>query len=279
MSRRKTIKQWLGISIGFFVLIATAETLPPPSDKEYQAGGTEGIPSGQSGLVVKVKFNRIYNVFKQKDGFYTGDMRSSVQPQGDTYSDRTGLKVRFSQDGLGFFSKFIPKLGSTDPIYLMTLPDRGEVYIQTDGSAKTGYMAVGDQYEKEEEGGGYRWSTETEMPELAQKRKVSVGETVLFPEDVNGKIVEIEFFSANQIKESNGAYSAGLSCGLGHVTVQIKFPPEGKPFFQEIVEQGRLNNKAYSVFANVSVSPSGIVSLEAKGRRMSGSGDDAKYRW
>ncbi len=271
MRRNKTITRWLMVISGLFILTATAEKLPPPSETEYEAGGADGLPTAG---IVKVRFNRICNVAKQKDGFYSGDLRSMVVPAGNTYSDRGAQQIRFTVEGLGCFLKFIPKPGNDDLISVMTAVNRGEVYVHADG-AKTP-MAVGDKYDKES--GEYRWSVPTEIPEWGQKLKMSVSEIVYFPDQLNGKIVEAEFYFAAPVKNSGTGCSTTISCGSGHAYVPVTFAAEGKPFFVEIASRG-LNTWVYKVYARVKVDSSGRVSLEALGKRASGSGDSAEYRW
>lgn len=272
MRRSKTITRWLMVISGFFILTATAEKLPPPSETEYEAGGADGLPTAG---IVKVRFNRIYNVAKQKDGFYFGDIRPMVAPEGDTYSDRGGQKIRFPTEGLGFFIKFIPKPGTGDLIAVITSSARGEVYVRADG-AKTP-LAVGDKYDKDS--GEYRWSAQTEIPEWGQKLKMSVSDIMLYPDQLNGKIIEAEFYIAAQVRNLSTGFSTTISCGSGHAYVPVTFAAEGKPFFVEIASRGNLNTRVCKVFVRVKVDSSGRVSLEALGRRTSGSGDSAEYRW
>ncbi|NOU35931.1 MAG: hypothetical protein HOO88_04085 [Kiritimatiellaceae bacterium] len=198
-----------------------------------------------------------------------------VAPDGDTYSDRRGQQIRLPVEGLGFFSKFIPKPGTGDLIAVMTAATRGEVYVLADGAKAP--LAVGDKYDKDS--GEYRWSAQTEIPEWGQKLKMSVSEIMLYPDQLNGETVEAEFFVAAQVKSLGTGFGSAISCGSGHAHVPVTFAAEGKPFFVEIASRGNLNTRICKAYVRVKVDPSGRVSLEALGKRVSGSGDEAEYRW
>jgi len=270
--RNKAVTRWLMVLSGFFILTAAAEKLPPPSETEYDAGGADGLPTAG---IVKVRFNRIYGVAKQKDGFYYGNIRSMVIPEGDIYSDSPGQTIRFPAEGLGYFSKFIPKPGTADFIAIVTSSARGEVYVRAAGAKAP--TAVGDEYDKNS--GEYLWSVKTDIPEWDQKLKMSVTEIMLYPDQLNGKIVEAEFYVAAQIRNSGAGFGTTISCGSGHAYVPVTFAAEGKPFFMEIAARGNSNTIAYKAFFRVKVDSAGRVSLEALGKRASGSSDSVTYRW
>ena len=246
---------------------------------QYLANEIESKQLQLAGKIVKVKFNRIEYVRKSGDGVYTGILLSFVKPKGSTYYSGPGVVVKFPQEGLGFFKNIMTPVGVDDFISEMTKPDREEVYIQVGSDARSGSVAVGDQYKKDGDEREYRWSEKTEIPDLANQQKVSVRDAVLFPEQLNGKTVILEFYTVTQIKpKSDAEYNAYISSGRGDASVQITFPAAGLAFFKEIDAQ-ESRAKVYSVYAKVNVSLKGIVTFEAKGRRVSGSGDEIEYRW
>ena len=246
---------------------------------QYLANEIESKQLQLAGKIVKVKFNRIEYVRKSGDGVYTGILLSFVKPKGSTYYSGPGVVVKFPQEGLGFFKNIMTPVGVDDFISEMTKPDREEVYIQVGSDARSGSVAAGDQYKKDGDEREYRWSEKTEIPDLASQQKVSVRDAVIFPEQLNGKTVVIEFYTVTQIKpKSDAEYNAYISSGRGDASVQITFPAAGLAFFKEIDAQ-ESRAKVYSVYAKVNVSLKGIVTFEAKGRRVSGSGDEIEYRW
>ncbi len=282
MHRAKKVERWLGVAIsGFFILTATAEKLPLPADGEYIANDMESQQLALAGKIVKIKFNRISYAEKAKGELYAGNLRSCVKPQGDSYGDVPGVQVRFPKEGVGFFSKFIPKpgIGTEEWIASMIASDRGEVYVQISTNAKAGFLALGDRCEKDGDEAKYGWSADTEVPDLAGQKKVSVSDLALFPEQLNGKVVQLEFYQVKRIKQKTAEeFSAFVSCGSGHAMIPITFPAAASVFFKEIADR-QTDPKACSVYAQVTVSPKGLVSLEAKGRRAIGEGVDAAYKW
>lgn len=282
MHRAKKVERWLGVAIsGFFILTATAEKLPPPVTGEYLAGDMESQQFALAGKIVKVKFNRISYVEKEKGELYEGNLRACVKAQGDSvYYDKPGIQVRFPKEGLGYFLRFFPKPGTgVNDVSALILSDDGEVYVQISTNAKAGSVALGNRYEEDGDAGEYRWSAATEVPDLAGQRKVSVSDLALFPEQLNGKVAQLEFYEVKRIKQKTAEeYSAFISCGNGHAMIPITFPAAASVFFKEIAGR-QTDPKACYVYAQVTVSPKGIVSLEAKGRRVVGEGLDASYKW
>ncbi len=166
--------------------------------------------------------------------------------------------------------------------------DRGEVYVQVSSNANQDSVAVGDEYITDDDEditdgdeGSYQWSVKTEIPDLAAKRTVSVSDVMLFPDQLNGKIVGLEFNAVEKIvQKSAEEYSASISCGRGHPPARIEFPAAGLAFFKEIANhEEEKNSQSHTVYALITVSPKGIVSLEAKGARVSEEEGDAEYRW
>ena len=258
-----------------------AAKLPPPSDGEYPANEIGSARLELADKIIKVKFNRIYYMVNMGKGMYAGDLRSWVKLQGDTYTDREGIQIRFPQEGLGFFSKYIfnPGVGYEEWGGLMSSSDRATVYIQVGKTRKAGCVAVGDRYKKNGDEGEYEWSTETQIPDLTSQRKISVNDVWLFSDQLNGKTVELEFYEVGAIEpRTTGKFSASISSGRGHAFLSIDFPPEGKAFFKDILDQNK-NPKANTVYAVVTVSPAGVITLEAKGRRASESGGELIYKW
>jgi hypothetical protein len=260
---------------------ATASKLPAPEDGEYAANDIGSSRAQFVGKVIKVKFNRIYYVQKQKTGIgmYAGNLRSWVKLQGSTYSDRAGIQIAFPKEGLGFFSKYIFKhgIGYDEWGGLMSSSDRAEVYVKIGEDRKAGDVALGDRYKKDD--GEYEWSTETDIPDLASQREISVNDVALFPDQLNGKTVELVFYEAERVEQkSTEECSALISSGRGHQYIPITFPSAGKAYFKGIADQDH-GSKAATVYATVKISPAGIVTLEAKGRRASGSDDDVTYKW
>lgn len=279
MHKAKKIRALFGVISGLFILTATAEKLPPPVDGEYLANDMESQQLSLAGKVIKVKFNRTEAVRKTTDGTFAATLRSFVKPKGSTYHSGPGMRVRFPQEGLFFFKKSIPAPGNDDFIFEMTKPDREEVYILVDGDSMKGSPAVGDQFKRNGDEGEYSWSKRTEVPDLASQRRVSVSDLVLFPEQLNGKTVMLEFHVVYQIKQkSTEKYVASISSGRGHPFIPITFPAEALAFFKEI-EGRQSQSNVCSIYAEVNVSPKGEVSFEAKGRRLIGEGLDAVYKW
>jgi hypothetical protein len=271
----------LSMSLGKDLL---AQTLPPPVEKEFPAGGIMVEQFELAGKIIKVTFNRIYNVSRQKNGMYEGNLRSSVTPAGN-YSDFAGMQIRFSQEGLGYLFNFFPKPGTSDEESAdrIFIPDSGVVYIQVGKDPRAGFVAIGDQYQKEGDEKGYRWSVKTEIPELAVKRAVSVSDVFLFPDQLVGKTVELQFYRAGQITQTAiDKYNISVWSGRGDTPVQIKFSEAGKAFFKEIaarhVEWDGSPDK-HRVFVTVELSPNGTVLLIAQGRRIIESDDGTEYRW
>ncbi len=261
----------------------TTSKTPAPEDGEYVANEIESSRAQFVGKVIKVKFNRIYYVQKQKTGagMYTGNLRSWVKLQGDSYTDRTGIQITFPKEGLGFFSKYIFKhgVGYDEWGGLMSSSDRAEVYVKIGKDRKAGDVALGDRYKKDGDDGEYEWSMETDIPDLASQREISVNDVALFPDQLNGKTVELVFYEAERVEQkSTEECSALISSGRGHQYIPITFPSAGKAYFKGIADQDH-GAKAATVYATVKISPAGIVTLEAKGRRASGSDDDVTYKW
>lgn len=255
--------------------------LPPPEKGICLAKEFESEQSALAGRIVKIKFNRITEIQKMRKGpWYAGTLRSSEKSDGDIYSSSSGIQLGFTQEGLGFFSKFIPMYGSAqDDISCLIKPDLGEVYVQIGLNEKEPSIAVGDRYRQDGEDGKYEWSEATEVPDLAVKEKVTVDDVLLFPDQLNGKTVVVEFYnvikSRNKPADQSPVY---ISCGYGHSSVETSFPPEGKALFKSVEEQNNFP-KANRIYATVIVSPAGVLTLEARGRRASGSGDEATYKW
>ena len=260
---------------------AVAPKLPPPEKGTCIAIEMDEKRSALAGKIVKIKFNRITSLQKIPKGqMYVGNLGSSEKSDDITYYDHPGIDVILPKEGLGFLSKFIPKFGSQhDDVSYLIKPDLGEVYVQVGRNAKEPSIAVGDRYEQDGDEGTYKWSTDTEVPDLTTKDKVSVDDVLLFPEQLNGKTIAMEFYVVGKVpKKSVEESPAYVSCGMGHAYVQIAFPPEGKEFFKTIADQKNFP-KANTVYAVVTVSRAGVVTLEAKGRRASGSGDEVTYKW
>jgi len=254
--------------------------LPPPEKEKYLASEIKDHRVTLAGKIINVQFNRISSLEKIKSGQYAGDLRSSVKSENRTYYDTAGISVLFPPEGIGFFSAFIPKFGTArNDISNLIQADSGEVYVRIDPNERAFCVAVGDKYEKDGDGEVYKWSVKTEPPDFTAQSKLSVNDVILFPDQLNTKTVEVVFYSAKAIKQkSDKEYTALISCGTGHSSVPIDFPAEGKPFFDEIAKQHEYP-KEHSLFVIVNVARTGVVTLEAKGRRASGSGDDATYKW
>jgi hypothetical protein len=281
MHNGKTGWRWLCVISGFLILTATAEKLPPPDDKEYTAKEIAAERIQLAGKIVKVKFNRAYYVLKRKNGLYAGNLRSSEKPResGDysVTTDAEGEQVVFAPEGLGVFLKFIAEPGCDD-VSLVQRQDQGAVYIQVGGGTNRS-VAVGDEYKKTGDEEAYQWSVKTEIPDLAAKSKVSVSDALLFPDQLNGKVVAIEFYDAGKIEQKSAQeYRTFISCGRGHAEAWINFPAAGLAFFKKIAGQEKFN-KACTVYARINVSPKGFISLEAKGLRVFGEGNNTEYRW
>jgi|GEM_PF-926874 len=259
---------------------AAASKLPPPEKGRYLAADISNQRVTLAGKIIKVQFNRISYLAKAKKGQYAGDLRSSVKSEDRTYYDTAGISVLFPPEGLGFFSEFIPKFGTAqNDVSDLIKTDSGEVYVRVDPNDRSYSVAVGDKYEKDGDESVYKWSSKTEIPDLVAKPKVSIDDVVLFPDQLNSKTVALVFYEVRQVKQKSGReYSALISCGLGHDAVQINFPAEGKAFFDELADKQEFP-KECGIYASVAVGPNGVITLQAKGRRVSGSGDDLTYKW
>ncbi|MFA6174787.1 MAG: thioredoxin-like domain-containing protein [Kiritimatiellales bacterium] len=260
---------------------AVAAKLPPPEKESCLAAEFESNQADLAGKIVKIKFNRISYIQKLNKGrMYTGNLRASEKSDGNIYSSHPGIQVIFPQVGLGCFAKFIPKSGTAqDDVSILTAPDLGEIYVRIGLNEKEPSIAVGDRYEKDNDEGQYKWSADTEVPDFLSKDKVTANDVLLFPDQLSGKTVVVEFYnvikSRNKPAEQSPVYISG---GYDHATVQIAFPPEGKEFFKGIADQKNFP-RANTVYAVVKVSGTGVITLEAKGRRVSESGGDLIYKW
>jgi hypothetical protein len=274
----KTIGRWIFVICGFFILTAIAEELPPPEKEKQSASEMVDKRISLAGKIIKVQFNRISYLAKISNGQYAGDLRAQVKAEDRTFYDKPGLSVLFPPEGLGFFSKCISKFGTADnDISDLSRQNVWEVYVLVATNAKAPSMALGDKCKADSDMNKYEWSVETEVPDLTTESKVSVNDVVLFPEQLNAKTVELVFYDVGQIKQKSGNdYTAFISCGMGHAAVQINFPAEGKPFFDKIASRKSvpLENRVY---ASIDVNPKGVITLQAKGRRVSSSGDE--YKW
>lgn len=262
---------------------AATYKLPPPEEEPCLAIEINEKRSALVGKIVKIKFNRINNLQKEgKKPQYTGNLRSSEKSSGNIYTSHPGIQVIFPQERLGYFTKFIPNFGhSQNDVSSLIKPDNGEVYVQIGRTAKEDSTVVGDRYEHTDDGGEYKWSTYTDadVPDLTAKDTVTVDDVLLFPDQLNGKTVAVEFYCLVKSKNKpTGESPVYIASGGGHAYVQIDFPPEGKEFFKDITDQQDFAKLA-TVYAVVNVSRDGSVSLKAKGRRASGSGDDLSYKW
>jgi hypothetical protein len=258
-----------------------APKLPPPEKETFRAIEMESKQSALAGKIVKIRFNRI--AYMQKFGtksLYTGNLRSNEKSDSRTYTSHPGIQVIFPKEGLGLFSKFIPKSGTVkDDISILVEPDVGEVYVRIGLNEKDPATAVGDRHEQDDDGGQYTWSVDAEVPDLTSKNKVTANDVLLFPDQLNGKTVEVEFYNVLKSKSKSADQSSVyITCGIDHGTIQTSFPPEGTEFLNGI-EAEKNYPKAHTLHAVVSVSSAGIVTLKAKGRRASGSGDDVTYKW
>jgi len=261
---------------------AAASKLPPPRKDACRASDIESNQANLAGDIIKIKFNRITGIQKLKKGaLYFGNLSSCEKSDGNIYYDHPGIQVLFPQEGLGYFSKFIPMFGAAqDDVSYLIKPDLGEVYVRVGLDAEAVSLAVGDRYAQDGgDEGKYEWSADTEVPDLTAKDKVTVDDVLLFPDQLNGKTVALEFYDVEKTPkkpvESSPVY---ISCGRGHAYIETAFPPEGKEFFKGIADQKNFP-RANTVYAVVKVARDGTVSLEAKGRRASGSGDEITYKW
>lgn len=260
---------------------AAALKLPPPRKDVCRASDIESNQANLAGDIIKIKFNRITDIQKLKKGsLYFGNLSSCEKSDGNIYYDHPGIQVTFPQEGLGYFSKFIPMFGAAqDDVSYLIKPDLGEVYVRIGRNTEAVSTAAGDRYSQDGDEGKYEWSANTEVPDLNAKDKVTVDDVLLFPDQLNGKTVALEFYDVEKTPkkpvESSPVY---ISCGRGHAYIETAFPPEGKEFFKGIAEQKNFP-RANTVYAVVKVARDGTVSLEAKGRRASGSGDEITYKW
>ncbi|HNX52981.1 MAG TPA: hypothetical protein PKI68_04485 [Pontiellaceae bacterium] len=287
MCKRRAMNCWMGLISGIFILNAMAETLSPPEKKEYSTGEILEEQFALAGKIIKVRFNRIYYVSKQPNGMYTGNLRSMVTLSGNYYSDPAGIQIRFPQEGFGYISKFLPKPGVSyeEEENRVYESDSGTLYVQVSNEARPGFVAIGDQYRREDdqEEEEYRWSVKTEPPDLSDRHTVSVSDVWLFPEYLNGRTVELQFRSIGQITQTAvNEYRVSVSDGRGCLSVPLIVPPAGRAFFKEIELSQRELEGSYQVsrvYVSVTINANGTTVLTAQGRRMSGSGDSAEYRW
>ncbi len=262
-----------------------AETLPAPDKDTYSATEVQAERFRFAGKIIKVEFNRLYNVKKTGEGLYAGNLRSSVNPDSSsTYTDACGLQVQFSHKGYYLFSEFIPETGiervSPGPEWLglMAKSDQGEVYLQIPTNSKLPALALGDKYTKsnEPDRGEYKWKKDRQGPVLEDDQEMSASDLFLFPNQVNGKTVEVEFYNTEALQQKTATTcSIYIDCGVGHDSVYVKFPPGGKEFFEKTIKKG--GSTQNHIYATVHVNKRGIVTLDAKGTRFSKS--KGEYRW
>lgn len=264
-------------------LTARAETYPEPEKKSIVAVDMAAEKEALLGKVVKVQFNRISSIQKVKDGVYAGDLRSQSKPElrsniygeFNHYSDKPGVWVQFPTDGLGVLSKFVPNVGGgINDITPYTNVDSGSVYVLVGDKVS---LALGDRYKGD---GEYAWSKKTKIPELSDAKKVSVTDLLLYPEQLNGRVIELDFYYADGLKKGTTNCAVTVSSSDdGHQPISIDFPADGLGFFEEAVNQDKKILKARTVFAAVEVSSSGKISVKALGTRRQGKGAEAEYKW
>lgn len=285
MRQGRFVKGWIGLLSGLLVLNALAETLPPPEKKEYASSEILDEQFALAGKIIKVRFNRIYYASRQADGLYAGNLRSRVTPADGYYADPEGIPLRFPRDGFGSLSRFFPRPGVSydEEASRIYATDSGTLYVQVSKDARPRFMAVGDQYRRDGDAGEYRWSVKTELPNLSDRHTVSVSDIWLFPEQLDGRIVELQFQRMGQITQiATNEYRVSVSGGRGCASVPLKVPPAGRAFFKEVELRQRDQEGSYSdnrVYVSVTLTANGTTELEAQGRRISGSGENAEYRW
>ncbi len=238
-----------------------------------------------AGKIIEVKFNRLYSVKKIGEGLYAGNLRSSVDPDtSSTYVDASGLQFQFSREGFYHFSEYIPEIGiervSPGPewLALMNKSDQGEVYLQIPTNASLPILALGDKYTKSDEpnGGEYKWKKERPGPVLENEQEMSSSDLFLFSDQLNGKIVEVEFYNTELFEQKTANMcTIYIDCGVGHDSIPVKFSPEGKEFFEDTIKKGGSHKNC--VYATVQVDERGFITLDAKGTRFSRS--KGEYRW
>jgi len=270
-----------GDAVAKSIVASKLEKLPPPTDMEFSAKEVLDKKVELAGKIIKVKFNRTYDVQKNGDVLFTGQLCSRVKPINSTYTDIGGVMVDFPQEGLGFFLQSLSPLGVETEKWIeaMAEEDRWGVYVLV-GSGNYRSVAIGDDYTKDGDEGKYRWSVKTEIPDFSTKHTVSVSDVFLSPNQLNGKIVGLIFYDTWGIRQKSAEeYIASISCGRGHKSAKIKIPVAGYRFFKKLEHVPARSSKDYIIYALIKVSPAGSFLMEAKGARISGEEDHAEYRW
>ncbi|MCU0858285.1 MAG: hypothetical protein MUC65_07775 [Pontiellaceae bacterium] len=279
MCNKLKIKWLIGGVCGFFCLTALAETYPEPEKDKYAAPDLLKEKGLLTGKVIEVKFNRIAQIRRVKDGLYAGNLRSREMPEKSRdlkfFPDNPGLDVNFPAEGLGLFSKFIPILGAGINNTALGNDDSGAVYVLIGDQTS---VALGDRYNGN---GEYAWSKKAKIPDLTEANKISVTDVLLYPEQLTGQIIELQFYYVRELSKGVSTCTVSVRDGYGdsYSRLLIDFPPEGVEFFEEAEKQDAGVLVARKVFAAVELASPGSVSVKALGKRRQLKGDDAVYKW
>jgi len=267
-------KGWLMLGI-VGLLCASIIAAPPPESEKITATDLAKYSVMFHGKVVRVSFNRMEFVFKEADAVFSGVLCSQSKSDGMHIHPDPGIRITFPAEGYGALSPFIlqEREGHAD-LKNLTAANNGDVYVLMDGSA---IKALGDRYKE----GVYEWSKKTVFPDVANAKIVSGSDLFLFPELLNGKILQLEFYSVRKLtrRTDNQTEIRILSNTASHFGLLVDVPPEGLEFFEEAIDQSQTELQANSIFVKVEAAIGGEVTVKALGRRQVGKGEEATYKW
>ncbi|QHI70640.1 hypothetical protein [Tichowtungia aerotolerans] len=275
-------KEWLGLGC-LLLLVETGFTELPtsnaaPINESYSSLEIKTHQPRLAGKVVEVQFNRILCLRRNKSGTYEGYIRCYDQ-------DNDGARVRFSEEGLGYFSELSFKEADQGDTYAKAGRADIGVYVLVPKQNPKQLIALGDKCSENEDGiATYSWSEKTRLPDVEDLKDMddwTVSELALYGHHVIGHEVEITCCCTREIKSiSSEKYQTFINSGFGQPDLRIEFSGnDALELFEEIHEEGIYSDKEFTFYARIQEGDSGDIKLLGLGTRARGKGMERTYRW
>lgn len=249
-----------------------------PVNESYSSLEIETHQPRLAGKVVEVRFNRILCLQRDKSGAYEGYLRCYEQDSG-------GAEIRFSEEGLGYFSELSFKEADQGDTYVKA--ERGDVgvYVLIPEQNPKQLIALGDKCSENKDGTAvYSWSEKTRLPDIEDLKGMdewTVSEVALYGHHVIGHEVEITCCCTRDIKStSSEKYQTFINSGFGQPDLSIEFSgDDALELFEEIHKEGIYSDKEFTFYVRVKEGDSGDIELLGLGTRSRGKGPERTYRW